>query len=147
MFIDQSINQNLFNVVVVVTFGVCFSPPFVRFLFSLFAYSMLWNVVIKWQFKQFHHLSLSLFATTLINLIAGCISVRRVECATHALAATTAAPAASPQSPSALRRSLCTPGAFPSTASATSAAPAAATATTSATSAATAAISQPWSYP
>lgn len=74
--------------------------------------------------------------------------MRRVECATHALAATTtAAPAASPQSPSALRRSLCTPGAFPSTASATSAAPAAATATTSATSAATAAISQPWSYP
>lgn len=66
--------------------------------------------------------------------------MRRVECATHALAATTtAAPAASPQSPSALRRSLCTPGAFPSTASAT--------ATTSATSAATAAISQPWSYP
>lgn len=71
--------------------------------------------------------------------------MRRVECATHALAATTAAPATSPQSPSALRRSLCTPGAFPSTASATSAAPAAPTATP--TAAATAAISEPWPYP
>lgn len=73
--------------------------------------------------------------------------MRRVECTTHALAATTAA---SPQSPSALRRSVCTPGAFPSTASATSATPATApptTATSTVAATATAAISEPWSYP